>query len=159
MPAGRNGAPCSRSTIPFWQISFCTVWTESEMPFQYSLELDFLLPSMAPGGGAFLHRCVGSCHSVCACLICNVARRAVRTGHQRVVSCVCLILLSRSRVCVAAAWFLGCQCAVGDFLPCLFPSPPIYVTLHHLKNKKKKRCGRRSRRSPGFRCGGISATR
>ena len=94
MPAGRNGAPCSRSTIPFWKISFCTVWTESEMLFQYSLELDFLLLSMAPGDGAYLHRCVGSCHSVCACLICNVARRAVRTGHQRVVSCVCLNLLS-----------------------------------------------------------------
>ena len=55
---------------------------------------------------------------------------------------VCLIWLSwscelRLLVGVAAAWFLGCQCAAGDSLPGLLPSPPIYVTSHHLKNKKE----------------------
>ena len=42
----------------------------------------------------------------------------------------------RLLVRVAAAWFLVCQFAVVISLPSLLPSPPIYVTSHHLKNKK-----------------------
>ena len=41
------------------------------------------------------------------------------------------------RGCVAAAWFLVCQFAVVVSLPGLLPSPPIYVTSHHLKKNQK----------------------
>ena len=54
---------------------------------------------------------------------------------------MCLVWVSwscvlRMFVCVAAAWFLGCLCAAGDSLPSSLPSPPIYVTSHHLFLKK-----------------------
>ena len=84
--------------------------------------------------------CVTSVVVFCVLSVCVYVMCVVAAWREYVClfwwswSCVLRLLVG-----VAAAWFLGCRCAAGVSLLSSLPSPPIYVTSHHLKNKKKPR--------------------